>query len=231
MAVGGTVLAGLLADRMTRNATRGGHGRLLAWSILLAAPFLIALPLAPSAPLALAALAAGLIFYSMSLTLPAMAIQVIAPHQMRGQLVGTLSMLTGLLGYGLGPIIAGLLSDRLQDLPLALATARDHVSARRANRVHRVARLRSHGQRSCPGARRQVSQRVSRSCTMPSSWALAAEARPWPCCWLVAGIASCCWIGAVSRAKSRVATSFIATARADCTPGDCWNNWRRSVRP
>src|SRR5262245_16869764 len=71
MALGGTVLAGVMADRMTRNATPGGHGRLLAWSILLATPFLIALPLAPSGGLTLAALAGGLVFYSMSLTLPA----------------------------------------------------------------------------------------------------------------------------------------------------------------
>ncbi|MGH7573844.1 MAG: hypothetical protein ACREM1_01775, partial [Longimicrobiales bacterium] len=61
------------------------------------------------------------LFFSAVLTLPSMAIQVMAPNQMRGQLVGAFTLLTGLLGYGLGPVLAGFLSDRLGDLPLALA--------------------------------------------------------------------------------------------------------------
>ncbi len=120
-AIGGTLLAGVLGDRVMQRTARGGHALLLAWAILLAVPFCIAVPLAPSGGLAVAALGGGLIFYSISLTVPSTAIQVIAPNQMRGQLVGALSMFVNMVGYGLGPVLVGFLSDRLSDLPLALA--------------------------------------------------------------------------------------------------------------
>ncbi|MGH7575597.1 MAG: MFS transporter, partial [Longimicrobiales bacterium] len=59
MAVSGTLLAGVLGDYVTRRARRGGHALLLAWAILLAAPFCIAVPLAPNGYLAIAVLGGG----------------------------------------------------------------------------------------------------------------------------------------------------------------------------
>lgn len=121
MAIVGTLLAGVLGDRVIRRATRGGHARLLAWATALAAPFMVAVPLAANGNLAVAALAAGLIFHSIGLAVPAMAVQSIAPNQMRGQLVGAIAMLTGVLGWGIGPALAGWVSDTVGSLPLALA--------------------------------------------------------------------------------------------------------------
>jgi MFS family permease len=118
VAISGSLLAGALGRRV---APTGGHARVLAWAIALAAPCCTAIPLMPSGGLALAALGIGLLFYSIGLALPPMAIQAIAPNQMRGQLVGTLHLLTGLLGFGLGPVVAGSISDRIGSLPVALA--------------------------------------------------------------------------------------------------------------
>src|SRR5262245_30288173 len=121
MAIVGTLLAGVLGDRVVRRATRGGHARLLAWATALAAPFMVAVPLAANGNMAVAALAAGLIFHSIGLAVPAMAVQAIVPNEMRGQLVGAIAMLTGLVGWGIGPALAGWLSDTIGSLPLALA--------------------------------------------------------------------------------------------------------------
>jgi MFS family permease len=118
VAISGSLLAGALGRRV---APTGGHARLLAWAIALAAPCCIAVPLMPTGGLAIGVLGIGLLFYSLCLALPPMAIQAIAPNQMRGQLVGALHLLTGLLGFGLGPVIAGAISDRVGSLPVALA--------------------------------------------------------------------------------------------------------------
>lgn len=116
--IGGSVLAGALGRRV---APVGGHARVLAWAIALAAPPCIAIPLVPSGALAVALLGTGLLFYSICLALPPMAIQAIAPNEMRGQLVGALHLLTGLLGLGVGPVVAGSISDAVGSLPAALA--------------------------------------------------------------------------------------------------------------
>ena len=118
VAISGSLLAGALGRRV---APTGGHARLLAWAIALAAPCCIAIPLMPSGGLAVGVLGISLLFYSICLALPPMAIQAIAPNEMRGQLVGTLHLLTGLLGLGLGPVVAGFISDRVGSLPVALA--------------------------------------------------------------------------------------------------------------
>jgi hypothetical protein len=89
--------------------------------VALSAPFCIAIPLMPSGALAVGVLGIGLLFYSMCLALPPMAIQAIAPNQMRGQLVATLHLFTGLMGLGVGPVVAGSISDAIGDLPTALA--------------------------------------------------------------------------------------------------------------
>ena len=117
-AISGSLLAGALGRRA---APTGGHARLLAWAIALAAPCCVAIPLMPSGGLTVGVLGVGLLFYSLCLALPPMAIQAIAPNQMRGQLVGTLHLLTGLVGLGLGPVVAGSISDRVGSLPAALA--------------------------------------------------------------------------------------------------------------
>jgi MFS family permease len=75
----------------------------------------------PSGGLAVGVLGIGLLFYSMCLALPPMAIQAIAPNQMRGQLVGALHLLTGLVGFGVGPVLVGSISDTIGSLPTALA--------------------------------------------------------------------------------------------------------------
>jgi MFS family permease len=117
-AIVGSLLAGVLGRRA---APAGGHARLLAWAIGLSAPCCIAIPLMPTGGLAVGVLGLALLFYSMCLALPPMAIQAIAPNQMRGQLVGTLHLLTGLLGFGVGPVLVGSLSDTMGSLPTALA--------------------------------------------------------------------------------------------------------------
>jgi MFS family permease len=117
-AISGSLLAGALGRRV---APVGGHARLLAWAVALSAPFCIAIPLMPSGALAVGVLGIGLLFYSMCLALPPMAIQAIAPNQMRGQLVATLHLFTGLMGLGVGPVVAGSISDAIGDLPTALA--------------------------------------------------------------------------------------------------------------
>jgi hypothetical protein len=82
---------------------------------------LIATTLASSAGAAVGLLAGGLVFYAICLAVPPMAIQALTPNEMRGQLIGGLTLMTGLLGFGAGPLLAGLLSDALGSLPLALA--------------------------------------------------------------------------------------------------------------
>jgi MFS family permease len=121
MAIAGALAAGHLGDRAARRETTGGHARLLLWASVLAAPCCIAMPLMPNGYAAVVMLAGGTLFAVAGFALPQMAIQAIAPNRMRGQLTGLLLMLTGLVGYGVGPAVAGLVSDALGSLPRALA--------------------------------------------------------------------------------------------------------------
>ena len=67
--------------------------------------------------------------------------------------------------------------------------------------------------------------------TTPSSSAPAAPARRPPCSWPAPGTASCWSTGRGSPARSRRATSSIATARPASPAGGCWSgSWPPAVR-
>ena len=81
--------------------------------------------LAPSLPLELGLVGAALFLISSVTSLSSLTYQYITPMRLRAQALAVMAMVAALFGTGLGPILAGVLSDHLtharDPLPLALA--------------------------------------------------------------------------------------------------------------
>ncbi len=76
-------------------------------------PFAIAMPLMPSQGLAIAALAGFSFFAGVMNSLPATALQAVAPNQLRAQITAIYFLIGNLVSLGLGPTIVAAISDNL----------------------------------------------------------------------------------------------------------------------
>lgn len=112
----GPVLGGLLQKR--------GHTdyelRVALVALLLIAPTLSLLPLAPSSSTALACIALASFLVPMPLALVATTIQRVTPNQMRGVVIGTFVVTVNVIGLALGPTLIAFATDYLFDDRLAV---------------------------------------------------------------------------------------------------------------
>ncbi len=106
----GTPLGGLFSDRLSRRSAQGGC-RFVAAVVFLAAPFAVAAFLSPGVVISAICL---FIYATMGASYYAGAFSLylgLAPTAMRGALGAFLMVLMNLAGYGLGPQLAGVMSD------------------------------------------------------------------------------------------------------------------------
>jgi len=109
----GSVMGGLLSDRVSRHVP-GGRAGFMALLVLLCGPLMIAFRFAtPGSPLFYLGMCAG-VFLPMALYGPATAlIQGLSPAHMRSTITGATMMLINVFAIALGNLAAGAISDRL----------------------------------------------------------------------------------------------------------------------
>ncbi|MGF6999337.1 spinster family MFS transporter [Paraburkholderia sp. GAS32] len=109
----GTILSGMIADRLSHKDLRW-HMRIAAGGMLLAIPFGAAFLLTSNRNLAfiMYGLAIGLL--SVWATPIHALTQTVAKPRMRGLAAAIVAFFLNVLGYGLGPLMVGILNDRLQ---------------------------------------------------------------------------------------------------------------------
>lgn len=111
--IGGSLLGGWLSDRWQISLSRGGRlrGAVLGWMLIL--PGAIAWPLMPTVgasyfPLALLILGSALGSSSL-----AAVVQAVTPNEMRGRVMAISLTLSGLLGFGLGPLATAWIAEHI----------------------------------------------------------------------------------------------------------------------
>lgn len=125
--VTGAVGSGWLAGRLIGSGRADGAMRVTLWSTILLAPIAITAPLVDSGALAMTLLIP--ITFSMSIPggLSNVALQAIAPNQMRGQLIAAYQICVTFLAYLFAPLIVGAMNDYLfgseDAIDLSLATS------------------------------------------------------------------------------------------------------------
>ena len=107
----GLLLGGAVADRRFSAGQTDGHLRVIRWSVVGAAPFLIAMPFAPTPTLAAALLMPGILIASMHGGVAGAALQLIAPNRLRGQITAAYFFMASLIGLGLGPTAIAMTTD------------------------------------------------------------------------------------------------------------------------
>jgi MFS family permease len=113
VAVAGTLLCGAVADRLYAGGLKDAHVRVHVWLTLAGLPFGVAAYLVDNPYLCLVLLAlAYLTLFSFGGTATAV-LQLIAPQHLRGRLASGYAMVMGLVGGGLGPLIAALFGEHL----------------------------------------------------------------------------------------------------------------------
>lgn len=124
----GLLLGTLLVEWYHRRGVGDANIRLIRWTTLLALPFPILSPLAPTPTLALIAYLIGVLILAVGTFAQNAALQTITPNQMRGR-VTALFLFFYSIGSGTGPTFVALLTDGLfrneasVGLAMALAAA------------------------------------------------------------------------------------------------------------
>lgn len=109
----GTILSGIVADHLSRKDLRW-HMRLAAGGMLLAIPFGVVFLLTPSRNLAFTMYGLTIGLLSVWATPIHALTQTVAKPRMRGLAAAIVAFFLNVLGYGLGPLMVGVLNDRLQ---------------------------------------------------------------------------------------------------------------------
>jgi MFS family permease len=102
-----------LAERFDRNGRAAAPLLVVILAGLIRVPASIAMPLMPTAPLAV--LCQTLITCSIGISGASQnaALQIVTPNQMRGQVTALYLFTYNVIGFGLGPLVAGLLTDHV----------------------------------------------------------------------------------------------------------------------
>lgn len=107
----GVVTGGWLADRLIARGRIDANLHVSMVAALIAAPFILAFPLAGTPTLSLVLLAPVLFFGAMPFGAGPAAIPVLAPNRMRAQLMAVYLLFGNLLGAGLGPWMIAAFTD------------------------------------------------------------------------------------------------------------------------
>jgi MFS family permease len=110
---GGALFAGWLCDWLRRRGMRDGAWRLCLFGASLSLIPAAAAPLADSARVALVLYGIAGLFANWPSVGVLAAVAELAPNELRGQINAGSSAMVGLLAGGLGPVVVGLLTDRV----------------------------------------------------------------------------------------------------------------------
>jgi MFS family permease len=117
---GGVFFAGWLSDRLAGRGMLDAHLRVAAFGFIGCGFFGALAPLMPNAPAALAMLAPAIFLSMMPYPCAGTAIQLVVPNRARAQLTAIYVTLTTLVGLVVGPLIVGLMTDRLFHDPMQI---------------------------------------------------------------------------------------------------------------
>ena len=110
---GGLLVAGWWADAWRRRGRTDAYVRTILASIVLMAPFAIALGFVDDARIAVPVIFMAVFFSAFQGGLTGGALQLMTPNRMRGQVSATYFMVANLLGLGLGPTVVAACTDYL----------------------------------------------------------------------------------------------------------------------
>lgn len=116
----GALTGGWLADHLSAKRMRDSKILVLVGAALIGIPIRFLYPLMPSQELALALAFVGIVIVGIPFGVAAAALQLMTPLRMRGQLTAVYFFVQSLIGLGLGPTIAGMLTDYGYQNPLML---------------------------------------------------------------------------------------------------------------
>jgi len=121
----GVLVGGWLTDWFANKGRTDAPIRVAILALVASIPFAVAMPLMPSRELAIAALAGFSFFAGVMNSLPATALQAVAPNQLRAQITAIYFLIGNLISLGLGPTVVAAISDNWlggdQSIGLSLA--------------------------------------------------------------------------------------------------------------
>lgn len=109
----GVACAGLLASRVTDDATLRKVLAFSACAVALLVPVAVAMPLVGSSGLAIVLYGASAFTASIAMGLAPVPLQIAVPNRMRGRSLALLVFMTNAISGGLGPLSVGYLNERL----------------------------------------------------------------------------------------------------------------------
>lgn len=107
----GVLVGGWLTDWFAGKGRTDAPVRVAILALVASIPFAIAMPLMPTQGLAIAALAGFSFFAGVMNSLPATALQAVAPNQLRAQITAIYFLIGNLISLGLGPTVVAAISD------------------------------------------------------------------------------------------------------------------------
>ncbi|QTN18311.1 MFS transporter [Brevundimonas sp. AJA228-03] len=107
----GVLVGGWLTDMFAGKGRTDAPVRVAILALVASIPFAIAMPLMPDRDQALAALAGFSFFAGVMNSLPATALQAVAPNQLRAQITAIYFLIGNLISLGLGPTVVAAISD------------------------------------------------------------------------------------------------------------------------
>lgn len=110
---GGVYFAGWLSDRLMQRGDRDAHLKVAAFGFVGCGILGGLAPLMPSAGLALALLGPAIFLSNMPYSCAGTAIQLIIPNRARAQVTAIYIMIVTLVGLVVGPLVIGLMTDRI----------------------------------------------------------------------------------------------------------------------
>lgn len=119
----GALFAGLLLSRAGGRAPVGSVVRFMRRNIALLVPFAIIAPQMPSLMLEALTFGVAIFLISSIISMSSLPLQFAVPDGLRAQAIAVMGLASALIGTGLGPVFAGILSDLIGSEPRALSLA------------------------------------------------------------------------------------------------------------
>lgn len=113
LGTGGSVIAGILSARMMKAGRGDATLRLVLFTSLILIPVGVAAPLLPSFATSMGLIAVATFFMGWPAGLGTVALQLIVPNELRGQVMALYFVVVNFLSYTLGPLLGGLISDQV----------------------------------------------------------------------------------------------------------------------
>jgi MFS family permease len=109
----GLLLGPWIAERWFRRGQHDANMRVTVWVCAISAPFQVAATLMPTPELSMMCHGIATFINAGAVGPENAALQVVTPNQMRGQVVAVNMFMFNVIGAGLGPILAGVLTDHV----------------------------------------------------------------------------------------------------------------------